>query len=159
MSQVLFEAKEINTTIAITLLLVSILLLCFFIWVSIALCYKRKLKPLTSIYFFPALILLLIYSLYCLVQVPTQKKEIYDKYKNGDYFTEEGNVCIIYNDENVEDYYFIINETIFSLDNRQAYNFSCRDNELCVYDGQYIKVSYVKYRDKNLIMRIEGVPH
>ena len=159
MSQVLFETKEVNTTMAITLLLVSAIFLCFFICVSIFLCCKHKMKRSTSFYVFTSLAFLLIYCLYCLVQVPTQKKEIYDKYKNGDYFTEEGNVFIIYNDENVEEYYFIINETTFSLDNRQAYNFSCIDDELCVYDGQYIKVSYVKYRNKNLIMKIEEVTH
>ena len=159
MRQVLFETKEVNTTMAIILLLVSAILFCFCICVSIFLCCKRKMKRSTSFYVFTSLAFLLIYYLYCLVQVPTQKKEIYDKYKNGDYFTEEGNVFIIYNDENVEEYYFIINETTFSLDNRQSYNFSCEDNELCVYDGQYVKVTYVKYRNKNLIMKIEEVPH
>ena len=158
MRQVLFETKEVNTTMAIILLLVTVIFLSFFICVSIVLCYKRKMKRLTSFYVFTGLAFLLIYSLYCLLQIPTQKKEIYDKYKNGDFFTEEGNVFIIYNDENVEEYYFIINETTFSLDNRQAYNFSCKDNELCVYDGQHVKVTYVKYRDKNLIMKIEEVP-
>ena len=59
----------------------------------------------------------------------------------------------------MEECFFVVNETVFSLDNRQAYNFSCKDNELCVYDGQYIKVSYIRYRGKNLIMRIEEVAH
>ena len=159
MGHVLFETKEINTAMAIVLLLVSVMLLCLFICLSINLCYKRKIKQLTSFYVFTALTFLLIFSLYCLVQVPMQKKDIYDKYKSGDFFTEEGNVYIIYNDDNIEEYYFVINEITFSLDNRQAYNFSCKDNELCVYDGQYIKVSYVKYRGKNLIMKIEEAPH
>ena len=159
MNQVLFEAKGINTTRAIILLSASAIFFVLFICVSIVLCCKQKIKRLTGIYIFPVLIFFLIFSLYCLIQVPVQKKEIYDKYMNGDFLVEEGTVSIIYRPNNVEEYYFIINNTIFSLDNRQAYNFSCKDDMLCVSDGQYIKVSYVKYRDKNLIMKIENLPH
>lgn len=159
MGQILFETKEINTTMVVMFLLAITMFLCIFIGVSIILFCKHKMKRSTAVCVFSALVLLLIHSLYCLVQVPIQKKEIYDKYKNGEFFTEEGYVSIIYNDENVEEYYFIVNKTTFSLNDRQAYNFSYKYDELCVYDGQYIKVSYVKYRNKNLIMKIEEMSH
>lgn len=159
MNQILFETKEINIGLAVTASAIYILVTLFFLGMGIFLCRKGRLKWDTCGCVLVALLALLIFEFYALIQVPIQKVALYDRYQAGDYLTETGHVRIVYNEDNMEEYFFVVNETVFSLDDRQAYNFSCKDHELCVYDGQYIRVSYVRYRGKNLIMRIEEVAH
>lgn len=151
----LFEAEPINIVNAILLLLISMAVIILAICVLGYLCYKRHTKQKTSIFYISALIGLLLYCVYGLVQIPIQKTKIYEEYINGEFYVKEGSIHIIYNEKNIEHYYFMIDDITFSLDNRQAYNYSCTDDDLCVYDGQYVKISYIKYRNKNLIMKIE----
>lgn len=157
MYQVLFEANDAATIRGIIILLIGIAASLLLIWRFIVQCRKRKmnLSKFFSDYFMIAIFCIAILSIP--IKIFSQRAEIYDKYINGEFFIEEGEVRIVYNEENINAYHFIINETVFSLDSRQVYNYAWDRDELCVSDNQRIRVSYVTYRGKNLIMKIEKV--
>ena len=155
-NQILFETQPLNTARAVILLSLLILVLAILLVAFALLNRKRKIALSTRICCLSAPIICMSIGIYYLVQVPLQKDKIYDEYKNGNFYTEEGYVSIVEYEENTEQYYLVVNETVFSLDDRQAYSYNYVDHKLCVSDGQYVKISYVKYRNKNLIMCIEA---
>jgi len=164
----LFESEPINTTTAMLgIAIILLIVISGFVFI----CWRfrtHRTKRSNFIIYSVVFLAVFFFGTYCLIQVPIQKANIYDQYVAGNVYTEEGNVQIIYVDEkstniqsifldakNTNEYYFVVNDVEFSLDRMKAYCYNWADGDPCVEEDQYVKISYVKYRKKNLIMKIE----
>lgn len=156
MYQTIFECNTgPDTPLSIVLWMLAIILVILACILGLILLFLRDLRTnKVKWYYYATLLYFLFFSVYSVVTFPLRDVQITKKYYAGDYSVEEGMVEVIYIDGDTTNYFFVMNELIFPLDG-YAGSFSCEYHEQCLEDGQYARISYVNYWDKNYIMKIE----
>ena len=156
MYQTIFECDISRDTTTMSLLMLAFVLASMVLILGLILLFlkdQRKIKK-RSVLYYVILLNLLATCIYCMITLPIHDVNITDKYFAGNYDVEEGLVQVVYVDGDTTNYFFVVNETIFSLDGKGG-SFSYEYDKQCLENGQYARISYVKYWDENCIMKIE----
>ncbi len=114
----------------------------YFLTMGIISCVTGIISPISSI-----------------VQAPICKNNLYNEYNTGNTMLVEGYAIVeTFTDE--DDIERISNLTLndidFNVNSKYMYNYS-DIHDLCISNNDYVRITYVSYKNNNFVMKIEKV--
>lgn len=161
-----FECININIfTIILTYIIAIILFVALVVWAI--LWYKHEAakndsSKIKKHFLKVAMVsgaIAIISSVFSIVKVSICKENLYDEYMAGNTLVTEGNVIMetITDEDEVERINkLVIDDIDFNTSSKYTYNYS-DVHDLCISDGDYVRVTYVTYKNNNFVMKIEKI--
>ena len=159
-----FECLDVSIFKIIMVYLIAII--CFILVAFVAFIWyryemkKKKKSRIRKYYLISGIISCIVASIFSLngiIEAPIYKYNIHTQYVEGNTYVTEGyaDVETFINEDDEEKIDSIaVNNIEFNTDSKYIYNYS--DNHtLCVADEDYLRVTYVIYRNHNFIVKIE----
>lgn len=159
-----FECIDVNISTLISISVVTIVILAAiavgaFFWLKHA--SKKdtssKIIKYNLIIGIIGCVIAIVSTIPDIVEVPICKKNLYDEYISGNTLSVEGYAIVeTYTDDN--DIERIDNLTVkdidFNTNSKYIYNYS-EVHDLCIANKDYVRITYVSYKNKNFVMKIE----
>lgn len=98
-----------------------------------------------------------VFFLTSIINYPILQHNIYNQYVNNNVSVIEGTatITVFTDDDDIERIDEVTLEDVqFNTDSKYLYNYS-DNHELCLQNGDYVRITYVTYKNQNLIMKIE----
>lgn len=100
---------------------------------------------------------LIIGAMISIINYPILKHNIYNQYVSNNVSITEGtaDITIVTDDDDIQRISDIALKNVqFNTNSKYIYNYS-DIHELCLQNGDYVRITYVTYKDENFIMKIE----